>query len=67
MITHNGSTVTVIGGNFDKGTVEVQHEGGQRESAYIYDLKADGGPGEIVRALIAAHEAQPQADHLLTA
>jgi hypothetical protein len=57
MITTRDKTpVQVIGGDFHTGTVEVQREDGSVLKTYVYELKADGGAGEIVRAILKAYE-----------
>lgn len=56
--TRYGTPVQIIGGNFDKGTVDVQREDGSVLKTYVYELKADGGAGEIVRAILKANEEQ---------
>lgn len=62
--TRFGSEVTVLGGDFNKGTVEVKRvSDGEVMKTYVYELKADGGAGEIVRAILAANQTQ-QPDQL---
>ena len=52
-----GTEVEVVSGDFDKGTVDVRRvEDNSILKTYVYELKADGGAGEIVRAILQVYE-----------
>jgi hypothetical protein len=55
--TRFGSVVTVLGGNVDKGEVDVKREDGSILKTYTCELKADNGWAEISDAIEAANKA----------
>jgi len=59
IVTRFGSEVKVIGGNIEKGEIDViRTEDGSRIDGYIVDFKADNGIAEIIDAINATNENQ---------